>query len=80
MEWAFPPREPNHHFAGKQTWPDVKGWPMEIISTGIQEHNPGGQPCNFLQKMHKKQKTKMAAINISYVEVLLRISCVTYGF
>ena len=37
------PREPNHHFSGKHTWPAVKGWPMEIISTDIQEHNLGGQ-------------------------------------
>ena len=33
---------------------------MEIISRYIQEHNLGGQ-------MHKKQKSEMAAINISYV-------------
>ena len=41
------PREPNNHFLGKQTWPAAKGWTMEIICTYIQEHNLGGQPCNF---------------------------------
>ena len=40
-------REQNHHFSGKQTWPAVKGWPMEITCTYIQESNLGGQPCNF---------------------------------
>ena len=39
------PREQNHHFSGKLTWPAAKGWPMEIISTYIKEHNPGGKHC-----------------------------------
>ena len=60
-------REPSHHFSGKQAWPAVKSWPMEIISTDIQEHNLGGQHCKFFAGNAQKAKSKMAAINISYV-------------
>ena len=62
------PREPNHHFSGKQTWPAVKGWPMEIISTYIQEHNLGGQPSTFFAGNAQNAKIQDGRhINISYV-------------
>ena len=51
------PGEPNHQpFSGKQTWPAVKCWPTEIISTYIQEHNLGGQPCQFIAGKAQKAK------------------------
>ena len=50
------PGEPNHNFSVKQTWSAVKGWPMEIISTYIQEHNQGGQPCKAFAGNAQKVK------------------------
>ena len=38
--------------------PVVKGWPMEIFSTYIQEHNLGEQPCNFIAKNAQKAKSQ----------------------
>ena len=40
----------------------------------IQENNLGGQPCYYLQEKHKKQKSKMAAINRSQTYNLLTVS------
>ena len=51
---------------GRQTWPAVGGWPMEIIYTNILEHSLGGQPFNCFAGS-AQTKSRVAATYISNI-------------